>query len=218
MSLLWIIIAAAALGLAVFACGVALLAPRVQAAVRLRAALGLTAPRPAVSASAARVTSRMERMLARAARVLPASPKEAALTRQLLVQAGYREPQHNRMYSGLRAILVFAPLLLVLAAGWERHLPLLLAALPAVGWLLPRMLLRRLARRRAQRIALSLPDVLDLLVVCIEAGLGLEQAMQRVARELRPVHPCLCGELELVALESRAGVARIDALRHLTQR
>ena len=87
-----------------------------------------------------------------------------------------------------------------------------------IGYILPGMVLARLAKRRQHRMRLSLPDALDLLVVSVEAGLGLDQAVQRVADELSLVHPELSEELRLVHLEVRAGTARADALKNLANR
>jgi tight adherence protein C len=86
------------------------------------------------------------------------------------------------------------------------------------GYLLPGMVLARLAKRRQHRIRLSLADALDLLVVSVEAGLGLDQALMRVATELSAAYPDLADELKLVNLELRAGKARSEALRNLADR
>jgi tight adherence protein C len=83
---------------------------------------------------------------------------------------------------------------------------------------LPGMILARKAKRRQHRIRLGLPDALDLLVVSVEAGLGLDQAIQRVGAELAFAHPDLCDELRLINLELRAGKARPDALHNLAER
>ena len=80
------------------------------------------------------------------------------------------------------------------------------------------MVLARLAKRRQHRIRLGLPDALDLLVVSVEAGLGLDQAIQRVGDELSFAHPDLCDELKLINLELRAGKARAEALHNLADR
>src|SRR4029077_14839807 len=87
-----------------------------------------------------------------------------------------------------------------------------------LGYVLPSMVLARLAKRRQHRIRLGLPDVLDLLVVSVEAGLGLDQAIQRVGEELAFAHPDLSDELRLINLELRAGKGRVDALRNLAER
>jgi len=98
--------------------------------------------------------------------------------------------------------------------------PNLLVALTAclLGYQLPSIVLARLAKRRQYRLRLGLPDVLDLLVVSVEAGLGLDQAIQRVSDELAFAHPELCDELRLINLELRAGKARSEALHNLATR
>jgi tight adherence protein C len=80
------------------------------------------------------------------------------------------------------------------------------------------MVLGRMAKRRQHRIRLGLADALDLLVVSVEAGLGLDQAIQRVGEELDFAHPDLSDELRLINLELRAGKARVEALRNLSER
>jgi len=88
----------------------------------------------------------------------------------------------------------------------------------ALGYLMPGMMLGRLAKKRQHRIRLSLADALDLLVVSVEAGLGLDQALLRVGEELAFAHKDLSDELRLVNLELRAGKARSEALRNLADR
>jgi len=87
-----------------------------------------------------------------------------------------------------------------------------------LGYLLPNIALARVAKKRQHRIRLGLPDALDLLVVSVEAGLGLDQAIQRVGEELDFAHPDLSEELRLINLELRAGKGRADALRNLADR
>jgi tight adherence protein C len=87
-----------------------------------------------------------------------------------------------------------------------------------LGYVLPSFILKRLIKRRQERIRLSLADALDLAVVCTEAGLGLDQAIQRVAEELRHAHPELSDEFRLINLEMRAGKPRAEALRNLATR
>jgi tight adherence protein C len=87
-----------------------------------------------------------------------------------------------------------------------------------IGYVVPGMILARLAKRRQHLIRLGLPDVLDLLVVSVEAGLGLDQALQRVGEELAFAHPDLSDELRLVNLQLRAGKGRTEALHNLGER
>jgi tight adherence protein C len=86
------------------------------------------------------------------------------------------------------------------------------------GWVLPKFFLEKKVKKRREILRLSLPDALDMLVVSVEAGLGLDQAIQHVARELVTSHPQLSEELTLVTLEMRAGKRRSDALRHFAER
>jgi tight adherence protein C len=87
-----------------------------------------------------------------------------------------------------------------------------------IGFFGPAFGLGFLVRRRHEKIRLSLPDVLDLLVICTEAGCGLDQAIVNVSRELATVHPAVCDELSLVNMEIMAGKSRADALRNFAKR
>ena len=94
----------------------------------------------------------------------------------------------------------------------------IVAASAVVGYLLPSLVLEQLIEHRQETIRFALPDVLDLMVVCVEAGLGLDQAILTVARELQTTHPMLCNELSLVNLEMRAGMRRAGALHNFSER
>ncbi|HET7221120.1 MAG TPA: type II secretion system F family protein [Vicinamibacterales bacterium] len=148
----------------------------------------------------------------------PRSMKELGPLRQRLVQAGFRKDEALPMFFGIR--IVFALGLFVLFSTSILGRPNLLMAFGGLGlgYLLPGMVLARLAKRRAHRIRLALADALDLMVVSVEAGLGLDQALQRVGAELAFAYPDLSDELRLVNLELRAGKARAEALRNLGQR
>jgi tight adherence protein C len=96
--------------------------------------------------------------------------------------------------------------------------PMLLVSVTALGFFLPRFVLKRMIRDRQRRITLGLPDALDLTVICVEAGLALDQAMMRVGADLHHAHPDLSNEFHLVNLEMRAGKPRAEALRNLAAR
>ena len=148
----------------------------------------------------------------------PTPAAEMGKLRARLVAAGYRRPEALAIFLGARlgmAVLSFA---LVAMPVFGRPNMLLALGAAAMGYLLPGMGLGRMARRRQHRIRLSLPDALDLLVVSVEAGLGLDQAIQRVGEELDFAHKELSEELRLVNLELRAGTARSDALHNLAKR
>jgi tight adherence protein C len=156
--------------------------------------------------------------LKRLGAMAPRSAKELGKLQQRLVTAGYRSREALVIFFGIRlglAVLGFA-----VAAAPIMGRPNLLMALTVcgVGYVLPSMILARLAKRRQHQIRLGLPDALDLLVVSVEAGLGLDQALQRVAEELAFAHPDLCDELRLINLELRAGTGRAEALHNLARR
>jgi tight adherence protein C len=148
----------------------------------------------------------------------PQSAKEMGSLRLRLVQAGYRRPEALTMFFGIR--IVFALALFGLFSTSLIARPNLMMALGGLGlgYLLPGMVLARLAKRRAHRIRLALADALDLLVVSVEAGLGLDQALSRVAAELAMAYPDLSDELKLINLELRAGKPRAEALRNMADR
>jgi tight adherence protein C len=164
---------------------------------------------------------RMERMVAIFKRVgdkMPKSPKEMGPLRLRLVQAGYRRPEAVTIFFGIRVL--FALGIFAFCASPILARPNMLMALGGLGlgYILPGMVLARLAKRRQKKIRLSLADALDLLVVSVEAGLGLDQALNRVGAELKFAYPELAEELNLINLELRAGKARADALRNLADR
>ena len=113
-------------------------------------------------------------------------------------------------------VFVCAPALFIGAANWQAAVPALVLA--GGGFLLPNLWLARLIGRRQRRIAASFPDALDMMVVCVEAGLGLDATLARVGTHLAPVHPLLAVELERVTLELRAGKSRDEALRNFAER
>ena len=157
-------------------------------------------------------------MLKRIGERAPKSPKELGNLRLRLVQAGYRRDEALTIFFGAR--VAFALMMFSLFASSIFMRPNITVALAAMGlgYVLPGMLLARMAKRRAHRIRLSLADALDLLVVSVEAGLGLDQALTRVGTELAFAYPELSDELRLINLELRAGKPRSEALRNLADR
>jgi tight adherence protein C len=156
--------------------------------------------------------------LKRIGHVAPRSQSEMGKLQQRLAFAGFRAREAVVIFHGIRlgsALLMFA-----LAATPLLMRPNLAFALGlcGVGYVLPGMVLGRLATKRQHRIRLGLPDALDLLVVSVEAGLGLDQAIQRVGTELAFAHPDLCDELRQINFELRAGKARAEALQNLAER
>jgi len=164
---------------------------------------------------------RFQRLIGLAKRIgekAPRSPKEMGSLRLRLVQAGFRRDEALTIFFGIRVMFAFVLFLMFSTSLVARpNLTLALGGL-GVGYILPGMVLARLAKRRAHRIRLSLADMLDLLVVSVEAGLGLDQALSRVGAELAFAYPELSDELKLINLELRAGKPRSEALRNLADR
>jgi tight adherence protein C len=154
---------------------------------------------------------------------VPSSTAEVANLRTELARAGYRSDTAVPVFYGLRIIttLVMLALSLLLQKSMPDNPPMKMALLlfgTATGWILPRFLFEKKVAKRQEILRLSLPDALDLLVVSVEAGLGLDQAIQHVSHELALSHPELSEELSLVTLEMRAGSRRSEALRNLAER
>jgi len=154
---------------------------------------------------------------------VPISPRDVSTTRQFLVAAGYRSETAVRIYYGIKVLLCVS--LLILAFSLRDVVtsnPTLriafVVAMGLAGYFGPSLVLDKLVAARQERLKLSLPDALDLMVVCVEAGLGLDQAVRSVAEELKLTHKEISEELGLVTLEMRAGKRRADALRNLADR
>lgn len=161
---------------------------------------------------------RLTRTLKKVGAMAPQNPRDLSKVKQRLLQAGYRNGEAVTIFFGTRIALALGSFALLSSSILVRPSLLLSLGGAALGYLLPNIVLARLAGRRQHRIKLSLPDALDLLVVSVEAGLGLDQALQRVGEELAFAHPELSDELRLINLELRAGKARSEALRNLADR
>jgi tight adherence protein C len=201
------------IGIIVFAFGAAAFTPSSVLGSRLRE-IGWQRSTPQVKPA---IRERMQQALDPLSRALPLSPADVSKTRALLIQAGYRSPQHATIYNGLRVLFAAIGFLSVfLFTGFTS--PLLLLGVTAFGFFIPRFMLKKKLQERQRRIRLGLPDGLDLTVICVEAGLSLDQAMMRVGEDLRTAHPELSGEFHLFDLETRAGKPRAEALRNLSDR
>jgi tight adherence protein C len=147
----------------------------------------------------------------------------ARTLRRRLVHAGYRRESAVVVFTGSRILLALAlPLLALLWPGiWslsEVQLILVVCATSGVGFMLPGYFVSRRTRARQQEIVNGLPDALDLMVVCVEAGLGINASLMRVAQEFAVGRPVLAAEFELVTLEIRAGKSSTEALKSLSER
>jgi len=213
MAMLLAIVLFLTVALVVFSFGAAAYAPSSMLGSRLRA-LGWQKAEPQEKPA---FKERLEQALDPLGRALPLSPREVSRTRAWLIQAGYRDARHLTMYVGSRVLLAFIGLMVVIAATGFKSL-ILMVSITAFCFFLPRFVLKRMIRDRQLRITLALPDALDLTVICVEAGLALDQALMRVGEDLHHAHPDLSDEFHLVNLEMRAGKPRVEALRNLSER
>jgi tight adherence protein C len=151
------------------------------------------------------------------------SGESTSRVRRRLVEAGYRRDSAVGLYMSSRLVLaLLLPVLVLLASpAWnlsEMRLVLILCCAGGVGLVAPSYWLDKARSARQMSIILGLPDALDLMVVCVEAGLGINASLARVAREFHRTNPVLSTEFELVTLEIRAGKSSTDALRSLSER
>jgi tight adherence protein C len=191
---------------------------------RARVVTRLRQRRPeAQPALAASVASTWKELLARIGSSVPASPKSLPQLRRRLIRAGHRAPGAARLFEGARAagavILGSAALVLAWHAGVTADRVVLVAAAGTMtGYIIPGQALVWRIGRRKHAIEKALPNALDLMVVCVESGLGIDQAMMQVSRELLRSHPEICDEFAVVNLELRAGKPRAEALHNLAER
>lgn len=151
---------------------------------------------------------------------IPTSPKDASDVRKRLMMAGFREESALPIFRGMQIVggvgaFVIAMTMRMSLANMNMLFPFIAAFLGA--WI-PSFILSKIISSRQEKLRLSLPDALDLLVICVEAGVGLDQAIQKVSQELAITHKHICKELSMVVLEARAGKRRIEALHNLADR
>ena len=155
----------------------------------------------------------------------PSNVEKALSTRRLLINAGYRSGKAPVFYVGAKLLLAIVIVCLL------AMIPTKLLGFPSVsnltfyyvlaagcGYYAPVVWLRRAIAARKDALQRAIPDALDLMVVCVEAGLGLDQAIGRVGEEVKRAHPELSDELNVLALELRTGMSRQEALRNLAHR
>jgi len=149
-------------------------------------------------------------------RKLLGGEEDPVLTRKLM-RAGFRKAYHADIFVGAKLLLpAIAGIFVAIFVRSGVVFWFVLAI--AVGFMAPEFWIAQAIQKRRDQIRLALPDVLDLLAICIEAGLGLDQAIVKVATELKISHPALSQELLQITLEQRAGNSRIGAWRSMAER
>ena len=162
-------------------------------------------------------------LLTKVGNVVPANPADVGILQRRLLSAGIRSQHALKVLYGLKGSL--AVLLTLLSVGLifgfqlqsEMSIFQILAA-AAMGWLAPNVVLNHRAKKRKKAIKKGLPNALDMLVICVESGLGLDQALMQVSKELEIAHPEITDELAVMNLELRAGKRRSEALHNFGER
>lgn len=166
-------------------------------------------------------SARLQKLTSSAARLAVSDQEQLVVLRKRMLQAGFRDRNAVEIYSAARTVgaLVFA-FLAFLVLPKEKVVHVVGSALlgATIGYYLPAIWVTNLLDRRRADLLKAFPDALDLLVSCVEAGLGLDAAFRRVAEEMEDAAPDLSRELQYVTVEVNAGVPRADALRHLADR
>jgi tight adherence protein C len=152
------------------------------------------------------------------AKVLPKSPRELGRLRRRLALAGITSYGAALAYSvaEIALPLLCGAIAYSFLAGGMRIVGTIIAAL--VGWMIPGLILSRLVTLQKRRIEDGLPDALDLMIVCVEAGSGLDQAILKTSEELMISHPALATQLQLINTEVRAGKSRLEAFKNFAER
>jgi len=151
--------------------------------------------------------------------LMPKSDKEVSIVRQRLTRAGYRDESAVKVFYGSKLVTPLVLSALAMVTGLANIAPFFVYVMTlGVGFLATDFWLGRKIKKRQKKITRGLPDVLDLLVICMEAGLSLDQATARTAQELTQSQPELCDELNIVVLEQHAGRGRADAWKNMSER
>jgi tight adherence protein C len=152
-------------------------------------------------------------------RILPKSDAEVSVIQKRLIRAGFRKDAAVQIFYGAKVLVPLALCIVAVATGLASYSPFFAYAIAlGLGFLLPDFWLGRAIKKRQKKIRSALPDALDFLVICIEAGLSLDQATARTAEELSLSHPAISDELDIVVLEQRAGRLRSDAWKQFAER
>ena len=162
-------------------------------------------------------------LVSRIGTAVPASSRALPLLKRRLIRGGFRHPDAARYFQGIRLVstLLFTAAASFVAWGASSpgaNLLLGVGAAGALGYIVPMQYLLLRIRRRQHAIARGLPNALDLMVVCVESGLGIDQTTVQVAKELQSAHPEICSEFAVMNLELRAGKRRAEALHNLADR
>jgi len=163
--------------------------------------------------------SRLEKLVKPFQKIVPRNPADLPAVQRRLARAGYREPSYVNVFYSSRVLVPLGLCLVATVTQLYAYSPLFVYAVAAgLGFLAPNLWLDNRVAARKTQLALGLPEALDLMVICVEAGLSVDKATMRTAEELRISQPAIADELNLVYLEQRAGRPRAEAWKHFGER
>jgi tight adherence protein C len=185
---------------------------------RLRQMAYASSGAPTLDVERAGLIERVDPRLEKVAKALPKSPRELGRLRRRFALAGISSYGAAVLYAIAELLLpiILGATVFAFLTGPMKYLGTILAAL--VGWMIPGFVLARLITLQKRRIEDGLPDALDLMIVCVEAGSGLDQAILKASDELSISHPALATELQMITTEVRAGKPRIEAFKNFAER
>jgi tight adherence protein C len=164
-------------------------------------------------------TARLAKLVKPFQKVLPRTEAEASTVQKRLIRAGYRGNSFVNIFYSSKVLVPGVLCILATVTGIYAYSPFFIYALAAgLGYVAPDFWLSRRVSARQLNLRLGLPEALDLIVICVEAGLSIDKATMRTAEELRISQPAIADELNLVYLEQRAGRPRAEAWRHIGER
>jgi len=162
-------------------------------------------------------------IMTRIGNVVPTSPVDASIIQKRMLAAGIRNRNAVKLFYGIKGVLavvltlVTTGMIFGLQAQGEMTIFQVLAG-GGLGWMGPNMVISRKAKKRQASIRRGLPNALDMLVICVESGLGLDQAIMQVSKELQIAYKAISDEFAVMNLEIRAGIQRIEAMHNLAER
>lgn len=162
-------------------------------------------------------------VLGKIGNVVPSNPTDLGIMEKRLMAAGFRNPHAMKVLYGVKGSLALIMTVTSLAAvfGFQIQSEMSIFQIGAAGffgWASPNVVLNSRARRRQKSIKKGLPNMLDMLVICVESGLGLDQALMQVSKEMAIAHPEISDELAVLNLEIRAGKRRTEAMHNMGER
>jgi tight adherence protein C len=163
--------------------------------------------------------ARLEKLVKPFEKIVPRSPEDVSTLRKRLNRAGYREKTYVSIFYSAKLLVPIALCIVATVTGLYQWGALFVYALMAgLGFMAPDFWLSNRVSARQLKLRLGLPEALDLMVICVEAGLSVDKATMRTAQELKLSQPAIADELYLVYLEQRAGRPRAEAWKHLGER